>query len=150
MSKYSGVYSILLEGVALTGADTLLEVVVSADQSVELFRIEVAQDVSTTSTMQEIAIQTFSASGTGTAETPGKHNPSSAAAGSTGKSAITVEGAGAAVIYRSAFNILNGWLYLPVPEERFLFNGADVFGVTLIVAPDASTTFNATLTFGEI
>ena len=149
MAGYSGIYSVMLEGVSISGADTLLEVVASADQSVELLRIEVAQDSSTTSTMQEIAIQTFSATGTGTAETPTKHNPSSAAAGSTAKSAITVEGAGAAVIYRSAFNILNGWLYLPVPEERFVFNGGDVFGVTFIVAPDAAITTSATLTFAE-
>lgn len=38
------------------------------------------------------------------------------------------------ILYRDGFNVLNGWLYLPVPEERVLITGGGIVALRFPIA----------------
>lgn len=48
------------------------------------------------------------------------------------------------------FNNLNGYLYIPTPEELIQVGAAVVFGVRLLAAPTTTTGWTVTLTYEEI
>ena len=50
----------------------------------------------------------------------------------------------------AAFNALNGWLWIPVPEEIPYVTGAVAFVVRFLADPATLTGWNCTLTFEEI
>lgn len=115
-----------------------------------------------TSTSQELGIklaQKASAFGTFTSTTPSPlavGGVASAIAGSTSVAAASAgtdasaEGAGTVTdILVDAFNNLNGWLYVPVPEARITVGPDLTFIVKLIGTPTTLTGWNATLTFLE-
>lgn len=55
------------------------------------------------------------------------------------------------VDYVSAtFNALNGWLWIPVPDETIYVTGAVAFIVRFLADPATLTGWNCTLTFEEI
>lgn len=149
--NFSGVYVVLVEGTSVSVAKTIAEVTAPADSAVTLLRAWVGQDVSETSEALVVGITTKSAAGAGTAFTPRKLNPRYAAAGSTARVAdFTGEGTITEDLYREAFNILNGWLWLPVPEERITIAGGDIVGIRLRTAPAAALTISAGLVFAEL
>jgi len=43
------------------------------------------------------------------------------------------------VLYADAFNWQNGWLWVPVPEERPIIVGAGIVALKFSVAPPAQT-----------
>jgi hypothetical protein len=115
-----------------------------------------------TSTSQQLGIiigQKASAFGTFTATTPSPLAVGGVASAITGSTSVaaasagtdsSVEGAGTVTnIITDAFNNLNGWLYVPVPEARITV-GPDLAIVLKIVGtPTTLTGWNATLTFLE-
>lgn len=52
------------------------------------------------------------------------------------------------IIVRDAFNVLNGWLYLPVPEERIFITGGGIVATRFPIAV-ASETWEAGLIWRE-
>ena len=55
--------------------------------------------------------------------------------------------------YFDAYHVQNGWLYLPVPEERPVIQGGtgqDNFGIQFPVAPEVSITISHGIIWGEI
>ncbi len=74
------------------------------------------------------------------------------AAGTSGKVA-TAEGAGAkSVIFEDAFNVLNGWLWVPTPPETIIMNASASSGLGLYLpaAPSATGNWNAGMIFREL
>jgi hypothetical protein len=101
--------------------------------------------------VQELAFYVNDASGTGTAITEKVLKGSGSAAG-VAISNVT-EGATPTEFWGTGFHWSTGYLYLPVPEERIQVIGGsaeDNFGFHFPVTPDASTTFSATIVWGEI
>jgi hypothetical protein len=83
-----------------------------------------------------------------------KTNPSDGASTVQLGTALTgytasAEGTDTDLLYRDAFNDLNGWLYLPIPEERITVTGGGFVGMKLLLAPPAGT-YYAGVTFVEI
>lgn len=50
----------------------------------------------------------------------------------------------------AAFNALNGWLWIPTPEERIYLTGAVAFVVRFLADPGTLTGWNCTVNFEEI
>lgn len=76
-------------------------------------------------------------------------------AGAAGTSGInaSAEGAGAkTVIYPDAFNVLNGWLWVPSPKESIIMNASAASGLGLHfpAAPGTLTSWNGGLLYGEL
>lgn len=115
-----------------------------------------------TSTSQELGIiigQKVSAFGTFTSTTPSPLQVGGVASGITGSTSVaaasagtdaSAEGAGAVTnIITDAFNNLNGWLYVPVPEARIVVGPDLAIVLKLVGTPTTLTGWNATLTFLE-
>lgn len=127
----------------------------------EVLRITVSQDG--TSTSQQLGIicgQKASAFGTYTSTTPAPlaiGTVASAITGSTSGAAssagtdASAEGAGAVTTtWTEGFNNLNGYLWVPTPEERVIIGPDLAFIVKLRGTPTTLTGWNATLTFAEL
>jgi hypothetical protein len=127
----------------------------------QIIRMSVTQ--SGTSTSQQLAVRwglKASAFGTFTSTTPAPvavGTIASAIAGSTSNAAASsgtdasANGAGTlTVLGQEGFNNLNGWLWVPVPEER-IWLGPDLsFVLQLQGTPTTLTGWNAMLTFQEM
>lgn len=127
----------------------------------EVLRVEVGQRGSDTSDQLGIILaQKASAFGTYTSATPSPHQVGGAAsgiAGGTSGAAATAgvdasaEGAGTVTnIVPVAFNNLNGWLWVPTPEERFTVGPDTAVIVKLVGTPSTLTNWYAYLTFMEL
>lgn len=127
----------------------------------EVERVSVSQQG--TSTSQQLGIilaQKASAFGTYTSTTPAPMvvgGPASGIAGSTSGAAAgagtdaSAEGAGTVTTMLSeGFNNLNGYLWVPTPEERIIIPPDIAFIVKLRGTPTTLTGWEAILTFREI
>lgn len=134
-------YSVTLDGVSLTAAVTeLITITAHTNRSLILTRAWVSQRSNTTSAQQAIKIVRQSASGTSvSAPALNPLDPDDAAAGFTAKGMCTTLGTDTTVQYTDSFNWQNGWLWLPVPEERIVVVGAGIICLKLPVAPAALT-----------
>lgn len=162
----SDAYTIAMENQTVVADETLIILRAATAWSsrgslLEVERISVSQQGTSTSQQLGIIIgQKASAFGTYTATTPSPKNiggVASAIAGSTSGAAAgagtdaSAEGAGTVTTtFADAFNNLNGYLWVPTPEER-LWIGPDLaLIVKLRGTPATLTGWNASLTFREL
>jgi hypothetical protein len=125
-------YSVSFSNQTLTAARSVWFVnpkASGAGSIIQILRMSLSQSGSTTSAMERIQIYTQTSTfPTLTSATPVSMNAQDGASGITGGTAgaagttgiaASAEGAGTkTIVYSDAFNVLNGWLYVPVPEER--------------------------------
>jgi len=143
---------------AVSTAITILQLK-AVNCAVEVIRAWVNQESSTVSA--QTAIQLSRKTGTAatvTSLTPLLLEPSVGAALSVGGTAATgrtatSEGTDGDVLIREGFNVLNGWLYLPVPEERIVLSPASIatstLGLKFPVAPP-NVTYDYGIVFREL
>ena len=127
----------------------------------EVLRVSVSQIGTETSEQLGVIIgQKVTAFGTYTSTTPAPHQLGGAASGITGGTAgaaatagtdASAEGAGAVTtIIEEGFNNLNGYLWVPTPEERLIV-GPDIAVIAKMVGtPTTLTGWCASLTYQEI
>lgn len=149
----SGIYVVENGGVAISTAITIIQLKAGASRGLELLRAKISQAVSETSTQEHIQILRKSAAATVTSRTPLKLNPDDGAADAVGGTAATgitatAEGTDGDVLIEEGFNILNGWEWLPTPEERIVAHAGDFLALKFGTAP-ASQTWYASLYFRE-
>ena len=133
----------------------------SRGSELEILRFSVSQRG--TSTAQQLGIRwglKASAFGTFTSTTPSPLVPgtvASAIAGSTSNAASScgtdssANGAGTLTVMGSdAFNNLNGFLWVPVPEERIVISIDQTFLIQLQGTPTTLTNWNAYMVFREL
>jgi hypothetical protein len=155
MIRYNGVFTAIRESFTASGAGVFIELQVPAGKQIEILRawVGAAEGADPIADVQEIYIYGNDAAatgGTGMTEQPIRG----------GDDATTVtalagpaQGATPTTLYRSAWHLYNEWLYLPVPEERIRVVGGgtiDNVGLGVPVAPDASITVTAGITWGEL
>lgn len=129
---------------------TLIEITSQAAKSMVLLRAWCSQRGSTTSAQQDIQITRKSAAGTNvTSPVANPVDVGDSAFAGTVRGMATTEGTLTTNMYSDSFNWVNGWIYLPVPEERIWIVGAGIIGLRLPTAPP-SLTINAGMTFGEV
>lgn len=154
MIGYQGVYSARVNLTAFTGAKTAMQIKAGASNPLEILRVSITQRGGTTSEQIQAQLLRKTAAATVTSLTPLKMDPSAPTAGAAGGTAATGtnasgEGTDGDVLIQEGFNVLNGFLYLPVPEERIKVPAGGIFAVKF---PDAITsgTYNVVVIFGEI
>lgn len=130
--------------------------------NLEMFRCWAGQAVNATSAQQRVQLETqVTAFPTLTSATPAKLKRTEAVsiitggtAGAAGTAGInaSAEGAGAkSAIIDDAFNLLNGYLWVPTPNETIIMPAGSTsgFGLYLPVAPSVTTNWNFGVNFGE-
>jgi hypothetical protein len=157
-------YSVAAAGITLANqAVTLAFVNPGVTRSLEFLRAWVGQSANATSAQQRVQLNTqVTAFPTLTSATPAKLTLSDAAseitggaAGAAGTAGInaSAEGAGAKTVsWPDAFNVLNGWLWVPTPKEVITLNAsaASGLGLHLPVAPATLTNWAFGVVFGEL
>lgn len=130
-------------------ARTVIEIATGANHPPEWCELAIANMAASGYTVVEYC--TYTATGTGTAYTPKKHGQAVGTAESTAKVNMTVEGAGAAVlwteIYANPFSIR-----VQYPFGRELFEATSSFmglRLTPSVVPDSTHPANASLMIEE-
>ena len=159
-------YSVTMQNQTIVADATL--VIVHTDSTlgtrastIEVLRAWANQQASETSDQLGIMLaQKASAFGTYTSTTPTPHfvgGPASAIVGGTAGAEATAgtdasaEGAGTvtAIIYEG-FNNLNGWLWVPTPEERIIVPTDTAIIVKIVGTPAALGNWSAGLTYREL
>jgi hypothetical protein len=119
-------YSLNLVNQALTAAATgVIGIQPVANKPIIIVRSALSQSANTTSTQQ--GIEWIRRSTTSTNVTSPNKNPMDAGDAAIGAAVVglsTTLGTAGAVMYADSFNWQNGWLYLPVPEERITATAA--------------------------
>lgn len=119
----SGVYSLVRSSVTTSTAITIQQVTEVAGCMAEFTRCWVTQGTITTSAATRIQFLRKSAVATVTSQAAvalGNGMQAAKAVNGTSATGITAsaEGTDGVVYVEEGFNVVNGWLYLPVPEER--------------------------------
>ncbi len=131
-------YSVI-DSRAVSTAITVLEVTAPATMALEILRAWVTQSSSTTSAQTDAVLVRKTATITGTAITPVKLLTGNPAATFAGKRTATAEGTDGDIVAGEGFNILNGWLYVPTPEERIWVPPSGILGLKFPSAPAGAT-----------
>lgn len=157
-------YIVSAAGITLANqAVTLAFINPLAGTVIEILRCWVGQSANATSAQQRVQLNTqVTAFPTLTSTAPAKTktgDPASGIVGGTGGLAGTsgtnasAEGAGAKTVGpQDAFNVLNGWLWVPTPRETYMIQAAAAagFGLHLPVAPATLTNWAFGVTFAEL
>jgi hypothetical protein len=150
----SRVYSVRGDNISIGGglSATLVFINPSSTIGIEILRCSISQRANTTSAQQGVQLHTQATTfPTLTSVTPTKMNfsdPASGIVGGTTGAAGTcginasAEGAGTPVVlFADAFNVLNGWLWIPTPNETIVINAnaASGFGMKFTAVPSTLT-----------
>lgn len=132
---------------------TVIQIKAGPANALEVIRAGISQRGSTTSAQEGVQILRKTGGATVTGVTPtllGTRDPAAtAASSSTGTGTIaTAEGTDGAVLVEDGFNVLNGWLFLPTPEERIYVPASGIVAMKFPVAP-ASQSWSAYMVFRE-
>lgn len=142
------VYTATMDPTSVTVAKTLLNIEVDGQLGL-LLRASVSQVGLTASEQLRVFVQRASSGGTGTAITPVRMEFGDPVFGVIARSNLTVEPLFTDAPYvEEAFNVVNGWVWVPMPEERPVITNSFFIGLRLDVAPSAAAIFSAQLTFG--
>ena len=158
-------YTVTMENQTIVADATL--VIIHAASSwgtagclLEIVRCTISQNETETSQqLGAILARKVSAFGTYTSTTPTPHIVGAAASGITGGTAgaaatagtdASAEGAGTVTtIHAEGFNNLNGYVWIPTPEERIWVGPDQAFILKLRGTPTTLTGWNATVTYLE-
>ncbi len=163
-------YAIVGENQTLSTGSVLMAVRTAAADTTQggrlgIKRIEISQSGTTTSAQIRGEIFTRDTAGTltMTSVTPVPLNPigglasgitgSTAPAGTAAKCGITSSAdSGGAYTQRYPFNFnnLNGYLYIPTPDEIMEFTSATVFGIRFLAAPGTLTGWTFVMIYDEV
>lgn len=159
-------YSVVMENQTVVADETVVIIHTATANSsrgslIEIERAWVSQTGTTTNQMLGIKVaQKASAFGTYTSTTPSPHvigGPASGIAGGTAGAAATAgtdasaEGAGTVTtIVTDTFSVLNGWLWVPTPEERIIVPADTAVILKIIGTPTTLTGWYAGMTYNEL
>jgi hypothetical protein len=129
MAAVSGLYNLIRASVATSTAITVNQVLVPAQASAEISRAWCNQDSVTTTNQTRVQLNRCATVGTVTSQAAAAAtNGMQASKCVNGTSATgitaTIEPGTATTWWSEGFNIVNGILFLPVPEARMLISGA--------------------------
>ena len=151
-------YILTNNGVSISTAITAIQLKAGTNGPIEILRCSLTQSTSTTSSQVLAGLIRKSAAATVTTATAGTHllkgnpiNPTSDASLGTSATGITAtaEGTNGELAITRGFNILNGWEWLPTPEERIWVPQGGIIALTFLSAPP-SATWTAQIHFREL
>lgn len=153
----NNVFSAVIDAVSVSAAQDLLTITAPASRAVKILRVEVGQDTSETSEVLPIkfkrGIGNTAGSG-GSAVTPARLKPGSTAASSTvtknNTTAATAGSGSLTVTNRRSFNVVTGFVYVPMDAEAVVVGPSESFIINLPTAPGAALTMNCEVIFEEM
>ncbi len=143
-------YSIVMESQSISAAQDLIRVTADTDKSIKLLQARATQ--SNIDTQEQLAFQIHRAStdGAGDATTPQPLSAGDAAFGGTAITDLSSDTTVTDVLFHESESLLNGFRYLPTPEEQIEAPGGGRLVLRLDSAPDAATTISAVMIIEEI
>lgn len=137
---------------------------VNAGAIIRPLRVEVTQSGSTTSAQVRLLFSTRDTAGTltTTSVTPVNVSLGGPISGLVGNTSViggtariginsSADSGGAYTNhFAAAFNVLNGYMYLPVPEERLVIPASTVWCVRFAAAPASTTGWDILLVYKEV
>ena len=150
------VYTMEFAGVAVSAVQDLLAIYTGASKAIRVHEVVLGQVTATTIgnlaiTLKRLLPTVTSGSG-GAAGTIVPINPGDAAATVTGRTNDTTQATATTtnIIRGDVVNVLNGYQYLPPPDDRPVVGLSSAFIVSLNTAPGSAETFSGTITFEEL
>lgn len=147
-------YSVVFEEVAVTAVQDFFELVAAADSVVVLHSVAITQSSDAGDSSDEqlsIIFHLGSTSGSGgLTPTAQPLMLGDAAFGGTPETNNTTQSTEGTILHGEAFNIRNGFLYLPTPETRITISPSDRLIIELQTAPADSLTMSGTAVIEEI
>lgn len=150
-------YTLAMIRQQISTAITILQIK-AGTQPLELIRAWIGQHTSSSTGQNQVSILRKSVGATVTAAILGtslfKHGStfqgaSSATLSTTGTGVVaTSEGTDSDEIISDAFNILNGFIWVPTQQSRIVLAPSDIIALKFVVAPQQQT-YSASLTFTE-
>jgi hypothetical protein len=159
-------FSVTMQNATIVGDATLIIIhtasgATTVGSEILILRAWVGNQATETSDQLGIMLaQKASAFGTYTSATPVPHSLGGSASGITGGTAgaagtagtdASAEGAGTvtSLIY-DGFNNLNGWLWVPTPEERIMIHNDLAIILKIVGTPATLTNWSAGITYEEL
>lgn len=141
-----GVYVARFDNTAISTARTLVQVNAPSSAAIEILRAWISFN-SVISTALEARLKRVTTAGTGTSFTAIQLSAQTDAFDGTCSNNHTAEGTLGDELIREFVNYLNGFLYLPVPEERIVVKPSDRIALDFPTAPGASVNVSAGIVF---
>ncbi len=150
------VYTMEFSAVAVSAVQDLLALYCGASKAIKVHEVVLGQTTATVIGNLGLTLKRLNAtvtSGTGGAVgTIVPINPGDAAATVTGRTNDTTQATATTtnIIRGDVINVLNGYQYLPPPDDRPIVEPSGAFVVSLNTAPSAAETFSGSITFEEL
>jgi len=150
------IYSIQFNNVSVSAVQDLMSLQSTSGMAISIHEVIVAQVTGSTVANLRLTLKRFSGAYSigsgGSSVTPGKFNFGDAAATATGRANDTTQTtSGTAVTLRGdVYNVINGYQFLPAPEDRPIIAPSQAFVVSLDSAPGSAETMSGTVVFEEL
>lgn len=151
------VYTMCVSNVSVSAVQDLMALYAGSSGALEVHEFVIGQITATTVGNLRIRLvrlpATVTAGSVGSAGVINKSRSGDAAATVTGRINDTTQAttSGTAVVLRGdVYNPINGYQFLPAPEDRPACNPSEAVVVSLDTAPGSAETMNASITFGEL
>lgn len=150
------IYTISFSNVSVAAVQDLISAQSTAGMAFSVHSLVLGQTTATTVGNLRVTLKRFSGAYTigsvGSAATPAAQNFGDAAATVTGRVNDTTQTtAGTSkVLVADVYNPINGYQFLPPPEDRPIIAISQAFVVSLDTAPSGGETTNGTLTIEEL
>jgi hypothetical protein len=158
--NYGRVYSATFENVTIGATNqSIMELQVPDNTIITLLRAWLSADIGQAPPDEVIAVNIYGNDGPATSGTGMTEQPLTPAAAADASNVVAVlEGTIAATeldLYQDAYHLANGWLYLPVPDERIVIFGGnadpgDNIGLQLSVTSTATPNVSGGMIWLEI
>lgn len=151
------VYTVSSQNVSVSAVQDLLAIYSGSSGAFEVHEFVVGQITATTVGNLRLRIRrlpaTVTAGSAGSTPTPSKARTGDASATITAHANDTTQAttSGTALDIRSdVYNPINGYQYLPAPEDRAAANPSEAIAFSLDTAPSGAETMNATAVVAEL
>ena len=144
-------YSATFEEVAVSAAQDLFEINAPSDAVVVVHGFEISQSSDTDSEQLNILVHRGTTSGSGgSSVTPNPLEVGDAAFGGTVEANNTTQGTEGTILHSAAFNVLNGYVWIPTPECRPVISPSGRLIIELQTAPGDELTMSGVAYIEEI
>lgn len=150
-------YSVPIDAVAVSAAQDLFGLLATSGMAFKVHMIELGQKSITTWEAKEIKLVRNPATATvgsgGSAATPRPVNPGDAAATVTARINDTTPqttGGTQAIFFSRTWEFLNGFFWMPAPEQRPVIKPSEGLALKLPTAPSASMTVSGYMLIEEL
>lgn len=145
------VYTVVMNQLDVSAARTFIRLTAPSNAVLVMLRAWITQDNRVTSEQLPALIQRATTDGTGNPATPRPHSPGDPAFGGTAEVFMSgVPVVSGDPLVNESFNTLNGWLYVPMPEEWITVGPSGIIVLRMDGALQVNLTMSAGFVFGVV